>query len=172
MASFSEQLQNAFNLHHHRAVPDIIDFRCGKMTLGSNGTTVTADPRKGRIVVKTDAEGCLHFTWSERNAANPEEDLMIFPGDATFVRVEAAKNNAKNNRVFALRFTETKKMHFFWMQEPSKDKDDEYLRKINEKFNGESAEAAAPTNANPMDQASLLALFEVCNAALDLCLCF
>jgi hypothetical protein len=85
----------------HRPVPDVIEFRCGKMKLDANGTTVTPDTRKGRIVVRTaEADGCLHFTWSDRssNATEAEDDLILFPGDATFSRVESARNNAKNNR--------------------------------------------------------------------------
>ena len=31
-------------------------------------------------------------------ASDPDDDLMLFPGDATFGQVEAARNNAKNNR--------------------------------------------------------------------------
>jgi hypothetical protein len=88
-------------LTHRAPVPDVIDFRCGKMKLDANGTTVQPDLRKGRITVRTaDSDGCLHFTWSDRtsNATEPEDDLILFPGDATFGRVEAARNNAKNNR--------------------------------------------------------------------------
>jgi hypothetical protein len=73
--------------------------------LDANGTTVTPDTRKGRIVVRTaEADGCLHFTWSDRssNATEAEDDLILFPGDATFSRVESARNNAKNNRSFIL----------------------------------------------------------------------
>ncbi len=71
------------------------------MKLDANGTTVTPDTRKGRIVVRTaEADGCLHFTWSDRssNATEAEDDLILFPGDATFSRVESARNNSKNNR--------------------------------------------------------------------------
>ena len=96
--------QQALNSQAHRPVVDVIDFRCGKMKLDSNGTTVQPDLRKGRITVRTaETDGCLHFTWSDRtsNATEPEDDLILFPGDATFGRVEAARNNAKNNRLDA-----------------------------------------------------------------------
>ena len=49
------------------------------------------------------------------------------------------------------------------VQEPNKDKDDEIVRKINIKINGEAepAVAAAPSDTHALDQASLLALIEV-----------
>jgi hypothetical protein len=46
-------------------------------------------------------------------------------------------------------------------QDPNKDKDDELVRKINIKINGEAEAAAPPTNVHALDQASLLALIEV-----------
>ena len=95
-------VQQALISHRPVPAPDVIDFRCGKMKLDANGTTVQPDLRKGRITVRTaDSDGCLHFTWSDRasNATEPEDDLILFPGDATFSRVEAARNNAKNNRL-------------------------------------------------------------------------
>ena len=47
-------------------------------------------------------------------------------------------------------------------QEPNKDNDDELVRKINIKINGEAAAAApAPASVHALDQASLLAMIEV-----------
>ena len=50
-------------------------------------------------------------------------------------------------------------------QEPNKDQDEELVRKVNLKMNGEAAGDAAPAGSgHQMDQASLLALFEVPHA--------
>jgi len=81
--------------------------------------------------------------------------MIIFPGDATFSYVEQARNNKTNNRVYALKFASTKKVHFFWMQEPNADKDKEMADKVNAMINGESPSAAGP---GQIDQAQLMAM--------------
>ncbi|EKX37793.1 hypothetical protein GUITHDRAFT_77823 [Guillardia theta CCMP2712] len=115
----------------------MVEFRCGKMKVDGNGTTVRADPRKGRLTVKKSPEDDLmHLTWTDRSQGLTEDDFIIFPGDAVFEYVEQAKDNAKNNRVYVLKFTSTRKLHFYWMQEPSNEKDAEYAGKVNAYING------------------------------------
>jgi len=91
-----------------------------------------------------------------------EDDFIIFPGDATFSYVDKARDNAKNSRIYVLKFTSTNKLHFFWMQvcsqpacdcelrlilplwfadvlilqEPKDDKDAELTGKVNAFING------------------------------------
>ena len=69
--------------------------------------------------------------------------------------MEQARNNTTNNRVYALKFASTKKVHFFWMQEPNADKDQELADKVNAMINGEAPSAAGP---GQMDQAQLMAM--------------
>jgi 26S proteasome regulatory subunit N13 len=84
-----------------------------------------------------------------------EDDMIIFPGEATFSYVEQARNNKTNNRVYALKFASHKKVHFFWMQEPNADKDKELAEKVNAMINGESPSASGP---GQIDQAQLMAM--------------
>jgi hypothetical protein len=51
---------------------------------------------------------------------------MIFPDDAVFRRV----NEAKTGRVYVLEFKTSSKKMFFWMQEPSDAKDEEYAAQL------------------------------------------
>ena len=53
-----------------------------------------------------------------------QDDRIIFPGDAEYKYVEQARGNAKNARVFVLKFQGSSERLFFWMQEPSADKDE------------------------------------------------
>eukprot|EP00002_Diphylleia_rotans_P018437 TRINITY_DN3571_c0_g1_i2.p1 TRINITY_DN3571_c0_g1~~TRINITY_DN3571_c0_g1_i2.p1 ORF type:complete len:279 (+),score=50.37 TRINITY_DN3571_c0_g1_i2:549-1385(+) len=74
-----------------------------------------------------DFDGLLHLQWKDRISNVMEDDITILPGDAIFERVQ----QAKDGRVYALRFHESKRKHFFWMQEPSADQDEEYCQVIN-----------------------------------------
>ncbi|KAK2720082.1 hypothetical protein QYM36_004104 [Artemia franciscana] len=60
-----------------------------------------------------------------------EQDLIIFPDDCEFKKVP----QCTTGRVFLLKFKSSGKKIFFWMQEPKADKDDEYLKKVNESLN-------------------------------------
>lgn len=69
-----------------------------------------------------------HFCWKDRTSGNVEDDLIIFPDDCEFKKVE----NCKDGRVFLLRFKTSNRKLFFWLQEPTNEKDDEYCRRVNE----------------------------------------
>lgn len=72
-----------------------------------------------------------HFCWKDRTTGNVEDDLIIFPDDCEFKKVE----QCKDGRVFLLKFKSSNRKLFFWMQEPTNEKDDEYSRRVNELLN-------------------------------------
>ena len=87
-------------------------FRAGKLNReAEDSNTITPDLRKGYIQLVTE-DDLLHFQWRERSATSPEDDLIIFPEDAKFVRVQ----EATDGRVYMLQFESSKAKHFFWMQ--------------------------------------------------------
>ena len=90
----------------------LLSFRAGKMTReNEESNTVAPDLRKGYIQLVNE-DDLLHFQWKERSASSAEDDLIIFPEDARFVRVA----EAVEGRVYMLRFESSKAKHFFWMQ--------------------------------------------------------
>jgi hypothetical protein len=93
----------------------LLSFRAGKMHREADmSNTVLPDERKGYVQLLNEDE-LLHFQWKERNATDPEDDLIIFPDDARFLRVA----EAVDGRVYMLRFESSKAKHFFWMQVPT-----------------------------------------------------
>ena len=54
------------------------------------------------------------------------QDLIIFPGDAEFKRVP----QCKTGRVFILKFKDSIRKYFYWMQEPSEEKDEDLMKKV------------------------------------------
>ncbi len=82
--------------------------------------------------------------------------LSNVAGDATFAYVEQARGNAKNSRVYVLKFSNSSERLFFWMQEPSDAKDKEYCKSINAKISGE--QPAGLSSVLISSSASLLGL--------------
>lgn len=72
-----------------------------------------------------------HFCWKDRTSGTVEDDLIIFPDDCEFKKVD----QCKDGRVFLLRFKSSNRKLFFWLQEPTNEKDDEYCRRVNELLN-------------------------------------
>ncbi|XP_008278244.1 proteasomal ubiquitin receptor ADRM1-like isoform X2 [Stegastes partitus] len=107
----------------------LVEFRAGKMTL--KGNTVTPDKRKGTVYIQQSDDSLIHFCWKDRTTGNVDDDLIIFPDDCEFKRV----NQCTTGRVYVLKFKAGSKRLFFWMQEPKTDKDEEYCRKVNEYLN-------------------------------------
>lgn len=107
----------------------LVEFRAGKMTL--KGSTVTPDKRKGQVYIQQTDDSLIHFCWKDRTTGNVDDDLIIFPDDCEFKRV----NQCTTGRVYVLKFKAGSKRLFFWMQEPKTDKDEEFCRKVNEYLN-------------------------------------
>jgi len=119
-------MENFFGLTGRTNKP-LVEFKAGKMMF--NGSLVTPDKRKGLIQLTQAADSLIHFIWKDRTTGVVEDDLIIFPEEATYKKVKS------QNRIFLLEFKDSSKKHFFWMQEPSEDKDEEYLTKINQFIN-------------------------------------
>jgi len=103
-----------------------VEFKAGR--LDWNGRMVTADKRKGKIVLYTsEDEQLTHFQWMDRDKNETVNDLIVI-NDAYFERVV----KCTTGRVYILRFTSSDKKLFFWMQEPKEDGDAELIKKFNE----------------------------------------
>ncbi|KAG5671892.1 hypothetical protein PVAND_002061 [Polypedilum vanderplanki] len=115
-----------------------LEFKAGRMSLidsvGQDGVKkkmVHPDKRKGLVYIYSADDGLTHFCWKDRTSGNVEDDLIIFPDDCEFKKVD----QCKDGRVFLLKFKSSNRKLFFWLQEPNTDKDDEYCRKVNELLN-------------------------------------
>lgn len=107
----------------------LVEFRAGRMNLVNK--MVHPDNRKGMVYVYQADDGLIHFCWKDRTTGNVEDDLIVFPDDCEFKKIE----NVKTGRVFLLKFKSSSRRLFFWMQEPKTDKDEEWCRRINEVIN-------------------------------------
>ncbi|XP_049296098.1 proteasomal ubiquitin receptor ADRM1 homolog [Anopheles funestus] len=107
----------------------LVEFRAGRMNMVNK--MVHADNRKGLVFVYQAEDGLIHFCWKDRTSGTLEDDLILFPDDCEFKKLDYVKNG----RVYVLKFKSSNRRLFFWMQEPKTDRDDEWCRRINEVIN-------------------------------------
>mmetsp|Transcript_40109 Transcript_40109/g.74784 ORF Transcript_40109/g.74784 Transcript_40109/m.74784 type:complete len:285 (-) Transcript_40109:128-982(-) len=118
MAMFQVPTRPAGHVH--------VEFKAGRMDW--DGRMVTADKRKGKILLYTSEEDQLtHFQWMDREKNDVVTDLIVI-NDAYLERIQ----KCTTGRAYIMRFTSSDKKMFFWMQEPSEEKDEENVKKFNE----------------------------------------
>jgi 26S proteasome regulatory subunit N13 len=105
----------------------LLEFRAGKMNYDPKTKQVTADKRKGKVTLVVE-DGLLHFQWRDREQNKLEDNLIIFPGDAKWTKID----KVTSGRVYLLDFVASSRQQFFWLQEPKTDLDEENSNKINE----------------------------------------
>jgi 26S proteasome regulatory subunit N13 len=116
----------------------ILQFRAGKMT--KSGKTVTGDPRQGIFALVQQPSGALEVHWHAEGQPNQQE-VRIVVGNVTVDRVK----KCTTGRVFVIDFGGDQQL-FFWLQERSDERDEEYLKTLKrhiERTSGGSAAAGA-----------------------------
>jgi len=88
------------------------------------------------IVYLEEEDGLLHFYYKDLSSSTVVEDLIIFPGDATF------KIANKQNKVSVLKFNSSSARHFFWHQDQGLSAQEFEARgkRVNELIGGETEE--------------------------------
>jgi len=110
----------------------LVEFKAGRMNFRTDSSKwVEPDKRKGLVQIKQSPDdNLIHFIWKDRTTGTEDINLMLFPEDASFRKV-----NEANGRVYVLEWASTNKKMFFWMQEPKDDKDKENCENINKFIN-------------------------------------
>ncbi|KAG6894226.1 hypothetical protein C0992_006983 [Termitomyces sp. T32_za158] len=105
----------------------LLAFKAGRAHRRPGTNFVDARPEKGAIVLTNGEDGLLHFMWKNRTTGNVEEDLILFPSDASFVKLP----QIGDGRVYVLKFSSSDQRHFFWMQDASSARDEEFTTNLN-----------------------------------------
>lgn len=118
---------------------NLVEFKAGRMNLvdaaGGASKMVHPDSRKGLVYIYSADDGLIHFCWKDRTTGLIEDDLIVFPDDCEFKKVD----QCKTGRVYVLKFKSSTRKLFFWCQEPDVEKDEENCRRINEIMNNPSS---------------------------------
>ncbi|RDD42111.1 Proteasomal ubiquitin receptor ADRM1 [Trichoplax sp. H2] len=146
--------QNLFgNLGQNMRLPqhrNLVEFKAGKMTM--TGKLVKPDQRKGLLYVFQGDDSLMHFCWKDRTTGKVDDDLIIFPEDVNFSRV----TQCTTGRVYVLKFRNSARKLFFWMQDIKTDKDEVNCNKVNEVLNNPSA---ALSSAGSMSNSELMRMY-------------
>nr|GAT58772.1 adhesion regulating molecule [Mycena chlorophos] len=116
----------------------LLAFKAGRAFRREGTNTVEPSPTKGAVVVTTE-DGLLHFTWKNRTTGVVDEDLILFPSDASFVKIP----QATGGRVYVLKFSSSDQRHF----DESTARDEEFVTNLNKLL--EDPEARLTWNATP-----------------------
>ncbi|GFZ50017.1 hypothetical protein JCM24511_07770 [Saitozyma sp. JCM 24511] len=84
-------------------------------------------PEKGLIEMKLE-DDLMHMWWKSRENGAVEDELIVFPGEATFSRV----GQDPSGRTHILKFSSSDQKYFFWFQRASKEGDLRAAVDINE----------------------------------------
>ncbi|KAI0269905.1 adhesion regulating molecule [Gloeopeniophorella convolvens] len=104
----------------------ILAFKAGRAFRREGTNVVESNTDKGAIVIERGEDELLHFMWKNRVTEETEEDLILFPTDASFARVSQA-----SGRIYVLKFSSSDQRHFFWMQDASSERDEEFAFHVN-----------------------------------------
>ncbi|KAK9765174.1 hypothetical protein K7432_006707 [Basidiobolus ranarum] len=108
----------------------LVEFKAGKCLREGTTNIVKPDLRKGLVYLQQGEDSLMHFFWKDRKTNQIEDDLIIFPDEAEFLKVQESKD-----RVYLLKFRSSSLRLFFWMQDINSE-DDEYLgARVNEILN-------------------------------------
>ncbi|CAG8436946.1 13889_t:CDS:10 [Rhizophagus irregularis] len=112
-----------------------VEFKAGKLKRDGNTNWLKADERKGLVYMDQGDDQLMHFYWKDRKNNAVEDDLILFPEEAEFIRVE----QCTTGRVYLLNFKSSSRKLFFWMQDAKDDKDEENVAKVNRLINDPQA---------------------------------
>ncbi|KAG2069086.1 adhesion regulating molecule [Suillus decipiens] len=104
----------------------ILAFKAGRSFRRAGTNFVDASPTKGAIVL-TNEDGLIHFMWKDRTTGEVGEDLILFPGDAKLEKV----TQSSWGRTYVLKFESSDQKHFFWLQDSSTLRDEEFVTNLN-----------------------------------------
>ncbi|KAI9443277.1 adhesion regulating molecule [Lactarius indigo] len=110
----------------------ILAFKAGRAFRREGTNIVEPSAEKGAIIIERGEDELLHFKWKNRVTEETEEDLILFPTDASFVTVPQA-----TGRVFVLKFSFVGPKALligvpqFWMQDASSERDEEFAFHVN-----------------------------------------
>ncbi|KAI0030419.1 proteasome complex subunit Rpn13 ubiquitin receptor-domain-containing protein [Vararia minispora EC-137] len=104
----------------------VLAFKAGRAFRRGETNWVDASPEKGALCIDREDE-MLRLLWKTRADGDLGEELILFPGDATFTRV----TQADQGRVYVLKFSSSSARHFFYMQDTSSSRDEEFTEHVN-----------------------------------------
>ncbi|KAK4056452.1 hypothetical protein OIO90_002595 [Microbotryomycetes sp. JL221] len=112
----------------------LIQFKAGQCFRQGDTNTVVPSPGRGLITIENE-DGLLHFRYKDLEAGAVTEDLILFEGDASFIKA--------SERVHCLKFSSSSARSFYWHQDVDSSNDEANARRVNELIGGTVEEESA-----------------------------
>lgn len=122
-----------------QAPKPIVSFKAGKcaMVLQPEGDfLVTPEDKKGQITLSKESDGLIHFRWTDRTTKTVVDDLIVFPDDVQFKKVNTGR---ESDRVYMLKWRIGDRRIMFWMQNKDTSEDSDNCANINRHINNPNA---------------------------------
>lgn len=118
---------------------------------------VTPDPSMGKVQVFKEDEATV-FKWINIKTGQADDDLYTFPQQAVFEKVKNSKA-----RIYLLRYLDSDRRHFYWLQEQDPSKDEALCKRVNDAINvpiqaEEEVKAPVPQVSQPVGAPTQAAL--------------
>lgn len=136
---------------------NLIEIPAGKCSLRATGVAdqreVVSQSARGLLYIRQSEDQLIHFCWKNRESGQVVDDLIVFPGDTTFVKVTECP--AEAGRVFMHKFINSgaDRWLLFWMQDADASKDQQRLDRVNQLLNYDtdsaSTQLAGRTSGTP-----------------------
>ncbi|GAA5863485.1 hypothetical protein JCM8547_007258 [Rhodosporidiobolus lusitaniae] len=134
----------------------LLSFKAGRASRQGTSNTVVCHPERGLITLEEE-DGLLHF-YFRSSPSSIDEDLIIFPGDASFLSVPPPPSpegtpSSDIPRVHVLKFNSSSARHFFWSQQKdfTEEESSERVRRVNELIGAPPAEVEETGGAAAME---------------------
>jgi len=128
-----------------------IAFKAGRAIRREGTNFVDPSPTKGAVILQNGEDALLHFIWKNRVTNEIEDDLILFPSDASFTKVA----QSAWGRTYVLKFSSSDQRHFFWLQDADASRDAEFVLNVNRLLNDPSDEPIWPPRLGQHEQADL-----------------
>ncbi|GAA6009741.1 hypothetical protein JCM11491_001082 [Sporobolomyces phaffii] len=127
----------------------LLQFKAGRSFRQGETNEVVSNPDRGLIYLEEE-DGLLHFYYKDLATSSILEDLIIFPGDASFQPANKA------HRVSVLKFNSSSARHFFWHQDASLSEQEfeQRGRRVNELIGGDETDGDADADAGMQVEAA------------------
>ncbi|WRT69527.1 uncharacterized protein IL334_006514 [Kwoniella shivajii] len=89
-----------------------ISVSAGRSHRREGSKYVDALPEKGTLELRSEDGEFTQFSWKNRTTGQVEDELLIFPGEATFTQVD----QDPSGRTHILKFSSSDQKYFFWIQ--------------------------------------------------------
>ncbi|GAA99234.1 uncharacterized protein L969DRAFT_23110 [Mixia osmundae IAM 14324] len=123
-----------------------ISLRAGRCQRRAETRWVDPLPERGLLYIEQE-DDLTHLRWRDLATNAIVDDLILFPGDASFSKV----SQSSTGRIYVLKFSSSSARHFYWLQDPSDSEDAAQTKRLNDLIVNDEQDEQDTTMASNAD---------------------